>query len=201
MYAGPDAMDWEDDVDMYGGASSTSAALIGGPETPSGKTEKKQEARRMKEQAASDRMQRMTACPGHKLPELFGKYILGREPGQEVATYDTMQPADRLRQIYEDTANAMCWWRGEQSHHGGTSMAVSVLPRARTHVHMQHPLTAHTRQQAPHQEHEQWWLDFVNTVVYILCTGVWILTIGVWVDSIMVLIAIGYGVWVHDCIC
>ena len=37
MYAGPDAMDWEDDVDMYGGASSTSAALIVGPETPSGK--------------------------------------------------------------------------------------------------------------------------------------------------------------------
>jgi len=61
MYAGPDAMDWEDDVDMYGGASSTSAAVIVDPETPSGPTEKKQEARRMKEQAASDRWEHMTA--------------------------------------------------------------------------------------------------------------------------------------------
>jgi len=79
MYAGPDAMDWEDDVDMYGGASSTSAAVIVDPETPSGPTEKKQEARRMKEQAASDRWEHMTAWPANKLPELFGKYILGRE--------------------------------------------------------------------------------------------------------------------------
>ena len=61
MSAGPDAMDWEDDVDMYGGDSSTSAALFVGPETPPTHTEKKQEARRMKQQAAGDRMQRMTA--------------------------------------------------------------------------------------------------------------------------------------------
>ena len=55
-------MNWEDDVDMYGGDTSTSAALLAGLETPPASTnaEKKQEARRMKQQAAGDRMQRMS---------------------------------------------------------------------------------------------------------------------------------------------
>ena len=66
MSAGKDAMNWEDDVDMYGGDSSTSAALFVGPETPPTNAEKKQEARRMKQQVAGDRMQRMTAYPEGK---------------------------------------------------------------------------------------------------------------------------------------
>jgi len=56
---------------MYGGDSSTSAALFVGPETPPTNAEKRQEARRMKQQAAGDRMQRMTAYPEGKELQLF----------------------------------------------------------------------------------------------------------------------------------
>ena len=58
--AGKDAKNWEEDVDMYGGDTSTSAALLARLETPPTNAEKKQEARRMKQQAAGDRMQRMS---------------------------------------------------------------------------------------------------------------------------------------------
>ena len=107
----------------------------------------------MKQQAAGDRMQRMTAYPEGKLPELFGMYILGRAAGQEVTTYDTMPADERNQQIYTDTSNAMCWWRGEQSHHGGSSMGVSLLPCARTHTHTQQPLAPHTHTNKHNTQH------------------------------------------------
>ena len=53
----------------------------------------------------------------------------------------------------DSSTSAVCWWRGEQSHHGGSSMGVSLLPCARTHTHTQQPLAPHTHTNKHNTQH------------------------------------------------